>query len=129
MLPAIQQAIALGFKRILVPPIDLSFLKHLNRDVDIVPLRNMEALIAYLNGQPSFDLDSQEVVIETPAAVTVEMATTDFASIRGHEQAKSALEIPAAGRHHLLLTGLLVAAKLCCRMHFIRFYRTCYTMK
>lgn len=105
MIPAIQQAIALGFKRILVPPIDLSFLKHLDRDVDIVPLRNMDALIAHLNGQPSFDLDSQEVVIDTPTAATVEMTTTDFASIRGHEQAKRALEISAAGGHHLLLTG------------------------
>ncbi|MHC8514303.1 YifB family Mg chelatase-like AAA ATPase [Sporosarcina sp. ITBMC105] len=105
MIPAIQQAIALGFKRVIVPPIDLSFLKHLDRDVDIVPLRNMDALIAHLNGQPSFDLDPQEVVIETATATTVETATTDFASIRGHEQAKRALEISAAGGHHLLLTG------------------------
>lgn len=104
MIPAIQQAIALGFKRILIPSIDVSFLQH-EENVEIVPLPDIHALISYLKGShlPAF-ITTPKRFIEVGAPLE-EQASTDFSSIRGHRDAKRAMEICAAGGHHLLLMG------------------------
>lgn len=105
MIAAIQQAIALGFKRVLIPSIDVSFLRHVN-NVEIVPLRDMDALITYLRGQPSFIFDTESKIVLTDLSMPgMDETMADFSRIRGHEDAKRVLEIVAAGGHHLLLTG------------------------
>jgi len=105
MIPAIQQAISLGFKQIIVPPVDVSFLKMVS-DVEIVPIHDIETLINHLNGQPSLELSSRKTIQldETTPSFSTQYYT-DFASIRGHASAKRAMEICAAGGHHILLTG------------------------
>ncbi|WP_339251635.1 YifB family Mg chelatase-like AAA ATPase [Sporosarcina sp. FSL W8-0480] len=105
MIPAIQQAIALGFKRILIPPIDVFFLNRVG-DVEIVPLRDIYELVSYLRGQISPDFDTYpRIPIADFNTTDMNQTTTDFSSIRGHKVAKRALEISAAGGHHVLLTG------------------------
>ncbi|CAM3229905.1 YifB family Mg chelatase-like AAA ATPase [Filibacter tadaridae] len=105
MIPAIQQAITLGFNRILIPPINISFLQHV-AGVEIVPLHDMNGVVSYLNGQPSLLLNEhQEPFLEEFEASQEDPSTTDFSSVRGHQEAKRAMEICAAGGHHLFLTG------------------------
>ncbi|KXH86115.1 magnesium chelatase [Sporosarcina sp. HYO08] len=105
MIPALQQAIALGFKRIILPPVDVSFLSH-TTDVELVPIHNMDTLISYLRGQPSFTLEPvTPIMVEEQEPTLLFQSITDFSSIRGHKRAKRAMEIAAAGGHHVLLTG------------------------
>ncbi|WP_312755104.1 ATP-binding protein [Rummeliibacillus suwonensis] len=103
MIPSIQQAIELGFKRIVLPAIDRDFFGKVSH-VQFVTLDNLQQLLQFARGQmilnisndkaPSF-IREKEMVIKG----------TDFASIRGHAKAKRALEIAAAGGHHILLNG------------------------
>lgn len=104
MIPAIQQAIALGYKQILIPPIDVSFLQHVE-DVKIVPLPDIHALISYLRGSPILASPPTSMPFFEVADSLEDMTYTDFSSIRGHQEAKRAMEICAAGGHHLLLMG------------------------
>ena len=48
-LPAIQQALTLGFKRIYLPPVDVSFL-DCAQDVELI-LPTVDALLEHLGGQ------------------------------------------------------------------------------
>ena len=105
MIPAIQQAIILGFKLIILWPIDVSFLRKV-ADVDLVPLPTMDAFVSYLRGQPSFVFDqTPQLLVEEHAASNTVNSTTDIATIRGHKKAKREMEISAAGGHHILLSG------------------------
>ena len=106
LIPCIQQAIVLGFKRIIVPPINLSFLRH-EPQVEIVPIESTEQLIDYFSGQTQLLLRTTNYpsIFSPHESVHDATATTDFAFIRGHKEAKRALEIAAAGGHHILLSG------------------------
>ncbi|MCM3709044.1 YifB family Mg chelatase-like AAA ATPase [Sporosarcina luteola] len=105
LIPAIQQAIELGFKRILIPSIDISFLQHVE-SVEIVPLPDIHTLISYLKGAtlPAYLTNPRSFIQDVPSLIE-KQANTDFSSIRGHPEAKRAMEICAAGGHHLLLMG------------------------
>lgn len=105
MIPAIQQAIALGFKRILIPPVNVSFLRYA-KETEIIPLSNMYALLSYLNGHAASVSELPPYMpIEETSGFQPEQPTADFSFIRGHKKAKRILEISAAGGHHVLLTG------------------------
>lgn len=105
LIPAIQQAVVLGFKRVVIPPIDTSFLQS-TPNVEFVPIHSVKDLLAYLRGQQTISLPEasfESVHIEAP--MDDELPTTDFAEVRGHTLAKRAMEIAAAGGHHVLLCG------------------------
>ncbi|PIC63515.1 magnesium chelatase [Sporosarcina sp. P13] len=104
LLPAIQQALTLGFKRIYLPPVDVSFLNYA-KDVELIPLPNVEALLNHLRGQSTLLFDGLLAPVITEQATFQEQYETDFSAIRGQQQAKRALEIAAAGGHHTLLIG------------------------
>lgn len=105
LIPSIQQAILLGFKRIIVPPVDLSFLTK-KKDIEFIPMHDIELLLSYLRGQLSFDIvQEQAIYLEEQEQVDLSVQTTDFAAVRGHADVKRALEIAAAGGHHVLLNG------------------------
>lgn len=105
LIPSIQQALLLGFKRIILPPIDLSFLDK-GQDVEFVPIADMSQLIIYLRGQLSLDIQKvNQIVLEQQDNRELSVQTTDFSAIRGHPEAKRVLEIAAAGGHHVLLSG------------------------
>lgn len=69
-------------------------------------MHDINQLLRYLKGQEALALHNHQPIpllsIE-PESTVIE--TTDFTAIRGHQKAKRALEIAAAGGHHLLLSG------------------------
>ena len=105
LIPAIQQAILLGFERIIIPPIDISFLGEMN-SIEFVPIHSLADLISYLRGQQTLILPPQSLITLNEMSKAEEtVATTDFSAVRGHAEAKQVLEIAAAGGHHVLLNG------------------------
>ncbi|PIC94853.1 magnesium chelatase [Sporosarcina sp. P26b] len=104
LLPAIQQALTLGFKRIYLPAVDVSYLSYA-KGVELIPLPTVEALIAHLRGQSTLLFEGFLTPMITGESARHEQHETDFSSIRGQHQAKRALEIAAAGGHHTLLIG------------------------
>ena len=52
LIPAIQQALQMNFKRIIIPPLDTSFLQA-DDSIEIVTVQNVQQLLDYLNGQLS----------------------------------------------------------------------------
>ena len=108
LIPALQQALLMGFKRIILPPIDTSFLQT-ERTTELIPLNHVSQLIAYFtkNGvQPQLSFNPPQHVQESPSqTIEKEQISGDFSMIFGHEKAKRVLEIAAAGGHHVLLSG------------------------
>ncbi|MDN4605911.1 YifB family Mg chelatase-like AAA ATPase [Sporosarcina highlanderae] len=105
LIPAIQQAVVLGFKRIVIPPIDTSYLQA-TPNVEFVPIHSVKDLLAYLRGQQTISLpDVLFHTVSTDGQVDEDLPTADFSAVRGHEEAKRVMEIAAAGGHHVLLNG------------------------
>lgn len=105
LIPTIQQAILLGFKRIILPPIDIGFLGK-KPSVELVPVHSVSELLSYLRGQREEELPTEALIsIHEPIHPETMEQPTDFANIRGHMEAKRMLEIAAAGGHHVLLSG------------------------
>ncbi|WP_277586506.1 YifB family Mg chelatase-like AAA ATPase [Psychrobacillus antarcticus] len=105
LIPAIQQAVLLGFERIILPPIDIRFLGKM-KAVEFVPIHTISDLLTYLRGQQVLNLSQEDLLLpnESSHADDSDMYT-DFANVRGHAEAKRVLEIAAAGGHHVLLNG------------------------
>lgn len=103
LVPAIQQAVLLGFERILLPPVDVRFLGG-TLSAELVPLRDVKQLLGYLRGIVSLELEIPQRLVEEEEEMTF-VETADFSAIRGHRDAKRALEIAAAGGHHVLMSG------------------------
>jgi len=66
--------------------------------VQPIPVRHLAEAVAYLRGE--LDLHWEQRNGRPP-----QNALPDLADVRGHERARRALEIAAAGRHNLLLAG------------------------
>ena len=67
--------------------------------VEPIPVRHLAEAVAYLRGEIEIAVGGSE----TDSAPDVRLP--DLAEVRGHERARRALEIAAAGRHNLLLAG------------------------
>jgi magnesium chelatase family protein len=92
-----QMAKEKGFKKIVVPYENYNEAKIIE-GIEILPCKNFEDLIHILEGRKG---------IEYPPANQYQNqeADIDFSDIKGLNHAKRALEIAAAGRHNVLLTG------------------------
>src|SRR5262245_56382480 len=66
--------------------------------VEPVPVRHLAEAVAYLRGE-------KEVRWVERNGAAPEPPLPDLAEVRGHERARRALELAAAGRHNLLLAG------------------------
>ena len=68
--------------------------------VEPIPVRHLAEAVSYLRGETQLRWDGQTTNGSAP-----ERPLPDLAEVRGHERARRALEIAAAGRHNLLLAG------------------------
>ncbi|MGY0691332.1 YifB family Mg chelatase-like AAA ATPase [Virgibacillus sp. FSP13] len=102
MLPALIAAKELGFKRIFLPydpliPIDML------EGIECMIVHHINDVLQLLSGQATLPL--HEVKPNVEVTETHDEFQKDFMHIIGHEQAKEALEIAAAGGHNLLMSG------------------------
>ncbi|WP_456277578.1 YifB family Mg chelatase-like AAA ATPase [Bacillus sp. AK128] len=103
LIPTMTNAMKLGFKKIYHPIIDTSLFPTII-GTDLIPINSIDHLISHLKGQETFQLSPSQV-ISPINPITHTETSVDFHDIIGHEQAKRALEIAAAGGHHILMTG------------------------
>jgi magnesium chelatase family protein len=66
--------------------------------VNVIAPRNLADVVRHFTGQSVLQPS-------VPGEVRNSLATRDLSEVKGQERAKRALEIAAAGRHHLLLVG------------------------
>ncbi|HEY0332225.1 MAG TPA: YifB family Mg chelatase-like AAA ATPase [Stenotrophomonas sp.] len=100
VLPAVLAAARAG--RQLVAPAGNSAEAALAGDAQAVIARTLLQVCEALRGRapwPRAELDVRDVPIESPCAAP------DLADVRGQPEARRALEVAAAGGHHLLLCG------------------------
>lgn len=91
-----------GFRRIFVPEVN-ALEASLVPGIDIIPIPSLRHIVLHLQGQSCitpFHVDVPSVV--DPMR---DFSGTDMSHIKGLDAAKRALEIAAAGRHHVLMTG------------------------
>ncbi len=119
VLPAVLAATRRGYRRFVVPAANAAE-AALVPDVEVTGVRSLRQLLALLRGLP--DLDDPETGTEGPGqaagpeesvdgagltetATRVDGPTPDLADVVGQIEARRALEICAAGGHHLFLHG------------------------
>jgi magnesium chelatase family protein len=103
MLAAIISAHSLGFERVYLP-FDSTIPMQLLQNLDCIVVQHVEEVVQHLQGQAMLSLLPPQPSIE-PIPLADDIIYKDFCHIIGHEQAKRALEIAAAGEHNVLMSG------------------------
>ena len=90
----------LGFEQIFVPAEDASE-AALVEGLEVIPCASLVAVVNHLAGTDTIPSALASFESAEPEAV----AEHDLSEVHGQEEAKRALEVAAAGGHHLLLSG------------------------
>jgi magnesium chelatase family protein len=90
-----------GFERVFVPAVDASEAALID-GLEVIPSSHLAGVVAHLLGQESITPQPfTEVAMEASTAALEH----DLGEVHGQEEARRALEVAAAGGHHLLLSG------------------------
>lgn len=102
MLPALIAATSLGFRRIYLP-YDPFIPLEMFEGLDCIVVKHIQEVLKHLSGQEILPLHIPTESIDFQSHTSE--FHKDFRDIIGHEQAKQAFEIAAAGEHNLLMSG------------------------
>ncbi|GAA1433398.1 YifB family Mg chelatase-like AAA ATPase [Microlunatus lacustris] len=102
ILPAVLAAAQAGFTRVVVP-VRQAGEAALVEGLDVLGVGSLAQLVALFRGDPVPEAEPVEVLGETPADPRAR--PLDLADVVGQVEAKWAVEVAAAGRHHLMFTG------------------------
>lgn len=103
MLPALISAKALGIKKVYFP-YDPAIPIHMLQDIECHVIHHIEEVVNHLEGQENLQF-IPSFIPEDPISLFTNPTQKDFCHVIGHEQAKRALEIAAAGEHNVLMSG------------------------
>ena len=87
------------FKRIFIPYDNLKESNFID-GIEIVPVKNLQECINYINGNKSISLNYKDLEEDIECNYT-----EDFKDVKGNYFAKRAAEISAAGNHNLIMVG------------------------
>ena len=91
----------LGYVRMFVPSCDAAEAALVD-GVEVIPCASLAAVVGHLLGGEPIE-PAPRAPARDPS--TVDPAAQDLAEVHGQDEAKRALEVAAAGGHHLLLSG------------------------
>lgn len=101
VLPLVQYAAQQGFTQIFVPAENVAE-AALVHEVEIYGVHSLTDVLKHLDSNSSIWIERHA---PSPFTYTPPRHVTDFSDVRGQESAKRGLEIAAAGRHNIALTG------------------------
>ncbi len=91
----------LGYQRVFVPAADAEE-AALVEGLEIVPCGSVAEVVAHLRGGEQI---AAQPFTEVPLESSTDVLEHDLAEVHGQEEARRAIEVAAAGGHHLLLSG------------------------
>ena len=110
VLPMVLAAARAGVRRVVVPMANVAE-ASLVTDVEVFGARSLAGLVAAYRGEPAPDLDDQaddafdDDAARSGTGADIEPSALDLADVVGQVEARHALEVAAAGSHHLFLLG------------------------